>query len=120
VLSGAPSTAWTLATGGDLLASTEAAGTLLVDAGASRPRLLLAGAVAHGALSLGWAVVLARVLPRRHPVRAGVVAGLVIAAVDLGVVGRRVPAVRGLAPLPQIADHIAYGVVVATVLARTS
>lgn len=108
--SGAPSTAIALARGDDPLAAARAAGTLL-----GKPTLVRA-AVAHVAISLGWTAVLARILPRRRPVAWGAAAGLGIAAVDLGVVGRRYPAVRALPQLPQYLDHVAFGVVVAVAL----
>jgi hypothetical protein len=64
-------------------------------------------------------VALARVLPRKGPVMAaGAAAGLAIAVLDLGVIGRRLPRIRALPKLPQVLDHVAYGVVVALVLNR--
>lgn len=108
VLSGAPSTAYTLATKGDLLASTRAAGTLL-----GRPTVLR-GAVAHAGISLWWTWVMAR-LGVRTPA-TGAVVGAAIAGLDLGVVGRRFPAIRTLRPLPQVVDHLAFGAVVGWVL----
>jgi len=87
--------------------------------GEERPARLFAAAVpVHLAFSFGWAVVLARVLPRRHTVAAGALAGLAIAALDLGVGRRRFPRVRELQLLPQVADHLAYGAAVGFVLAR--
>ena len=94
------------------IATSRAAGTLL-----GAPTLPRA-AVAHLALSFGWAAVLARVLPERPTLWRGAVAGLAIAGLDLGVVGRRFPAIRALPPGPQVADHVAYGVVVAWALRR--
>jgi hypothetical protein len=105
-------------TGGDPWAATLAAGSMLLPHETRRGRLVLAAAVVHGALSLGWAVVLARVLPARRAVMPGAVAGLGIAALDLGLVGRRLPRIRALPQAPQVADHIAYGVAVAVVLER--
>ena len=61
---------------------------------------------------------LAAILPRRHTVLAGAGAGLVIAAFDLGVVGRRIPPVRTLDWRPQALDHLAYGAVVGSVLSH--
>jgi hypothetical protein len=119
VLSGAPSTLHALLTGRDPLEASLAAGTLLLGDGERRPaRLLAAAAVAHGALSLGWAIVLATALPRRRTVGAAAAAGLAIAALDLGLVGRRFPRIRALALLPQLLDHVAYGLTVGVVLAR--
>jgi xanthine/uracil/vitamin C permease (AzgA family) len=84
---------------------------------------LAAGAVAaavsgHLALSVSWALVLARSLPRRRSAAAGAAAGLAIAALDLGVVGRRFSRVRALPTLPRLADHAAYSAIVGAVLAR--
>jgi hypothetical protein len=62
--------------------------------------------------------VLARLLPRRHAAVWGAVAGLAIAALDLGVVGRRVPAIRELPQGPQWADHVAFGALVGWSLGR--
>lgn len=95
------------------IAASRAAGTLL-----GAPTLPRA-ALAHALLSLGWAAVLARVLPRRPALWHGALAGLGIAALDLGIVGRRFPAVRALRTGPQVADHLAYGITVAAVLRRT-
>jgi hypothetical protein len=99
-------------TGRSPLAAARAAGTLIGPPGVAR------GALAHGALSLAWGVALAGLLPRRHPVACGAAAGLAIAALDLGLLGRRVPAVRALPQLPQVADHVVFGAVAGGVLAR--
>ncbi|HUR86611.1 MAG TPA: hypothetical protein VMY78_14810 [Solirubrobacteraceae bacterium] len=120
VLSGAPSTAHALLTRGDPLEASLAAGTLLLPHEQRAPRLLAAAAVAHAALSLGWAFVLAALLPRRHATIAGAAAGIAIAALDLGVVGRRVARIRALPLAPQVLDHVAFAVTVATVLERRS
>jgi hypothetical protein len=116
VLSGAPSTLHALLTGVNPLEASLAAGTLLLRDERRPARLLPAAIVAHGALTLGWALVLAAVLPRRRTVAWSVVAGLAIAALDLGVVGRRFPRIRALALLPQVLDHVAYGASVGCVL----
>jgi hypothetical protein len=85
---------------------------------ARRTRLALAAVPVHLTVSLGWALVLQRVLPRGREVSAGALAGLVIATIDLGIVGRRVPRLRALPFGPQLADHVAYGLTVGFVLAR--
>lgn len=113
VVSGLPSTVHALATGRGVLDAARAAGALLGKPSAVR------GGAAHVAISAGWAVVLAVVLPRRPPavaLAAGTAAGLVIAAVDLGLVGRRVPAIAALPVGPQLLDHMAFGAVVGWVL----
>jgi hypothetical protein len=119
-LSGVPSTALTAATGGDVLASTRAVGRILLPRSQSTARLAVAGGAAHVAISLGWGVVLAAVLPRRHTALAGAAAGVVIAVVDVGLIGRRLPSIAGLDPKPQLLDHAAYGAIVGAVLIRLS
>ena len=116
VLSGIPSTVHALATGRDPLEATLAAGSILLPEETRPERLLAAAVPVHLALSLGWSVVLAGVLPRRPSFAAGAAAGLAIAALDLGVAGRRFPRIRALPLGPQVADHVAYGIVVAAVL----
>ncbi len=118
VSSGLPSTLHALATGSGVLTAARAAGTLVAPAGSSSPVLLAGGAVAHTGVSLGWAAVLALALPERHTVPAGAAAGLLIAGLDLGVVGRHYPAIAALPPTAQVADHLAFGTVVALVVRR--
>ena len=105
VLSGGPSTTVALATGRSPFEAVRAAGSLV-----GSPSLG-AGMAVHTALSLAWGVVLAAALPRRRPALWGAVGGGVIALLDLGLVGRRYPRVRALPVLPQVADHVAFGVV---------
>ena len=120
VLSGAPSTVNALVTGRSPLDGVRAAGTVLLPDETSPCRLTVAGVAAHGAISLAWGLVLSETLPRRRAALWGAVAGLVIAAVDLGVLARRWPRIRALPVLPQIADHVAYGAIVGTVLSRAA
>lgn len=103
VLSGVPSTVHALVTGGDPVRATRAAGSL-VGGGAG------AGAVVHFAVSAWWAFVLSRL--RVRGVVGGAVAGLLIAALDLGVIGRSCPEIRALPRVPQVLDHVAFGVLV--------
>ncbi len=116
IVSGAPSTAHALVTGRDPLEASLAAGTLLLSHERRRGRLLLTAASVHIALSLGWALLLAVALPPRGTAAWAALAGLGIAALDLGLVGRRFPCIRALPQLPQIADHLAYGAAVGAVL----
>lgn len=118
LVGGAPSTAWALLTGADPLEPTLAAGSLLLPNERRRTRLVLAAAPVHLALSLGWAFVLERVLPRRHGIAAGTVAGAAIAALDLGLAARSFTRIRRLPLAPQVADHLAYGATVGYVLSR--
>lgn len=116
--SGVPSTAWTLARGGDVLEGARAAGTLLAPRERRTPVLLAAAVPVHLALSLGWAAVLAGALPRGREPQWGPLAGLAIAALDLELIGRRFPAIRALPQPPQWADHVAYGLAVGVVLRK--
>ena len=116
-VSGVPSTVVTLARGESLLDGARAAGAIVLPR-EQRTAVLLAAAVpVHLGLSVGWAFALAA-LPRRG-LAAGVAAGLVIAALDLGVIGRRIPAIRALPQGRQWADHVAYGLSVGWMLAQS-
>jgi hypothetical protein len=118
-LSGVPSTVHAVATGRSPFDALQAAGTLLLADDAPSSAQAAAGVVAHGAISLGWGVVLTAVLPRRRTVVWGALAGLVIAGLDLGVLGRRWPRIRALPRAPQVADHVAFGALVGAVVSRT-
>ncbi|MFL6143036.1 MAG: hypothetical protein ACJ72N_14380 [Labedaea sp.] len=115
-LSGAPSTLHALLTHGDPVEATVAAGTLLLPDERRRGRLIAAAIPVHFGLSVGWGVVLAAVLPRRNAVAWGGLAGLAVAALDLGLVGRRYPRIRALPVLPQVLDHVAFGALAGVVL----
>jgi hypothetical protein len=116
VISGAPSTAHAMVTGADPLEASLAAGTILLPRERRQARLLLAAVPVHMALSLGWAVVLAATLPRRRTVELAALSGLGVAALDLGLIGRRFGRIRALPQIPQVADHLLYGATVGTVL----
>lgn len=118
VLSGAPSTTHALLNKINPLEASLAAGTLLLPHEQRTSRLLPAALAAHGALSLGWALVLAAGLPARRTVAWSVPAGLAIAALDLGVVGRRYPRIRALPLVPQILDHVAFTATVGWIVSR--
>jgi hypothetical protein len=118
VLSGIPSTVIAVARGDDPLEATLAAGSILVPDERHKPLRLAAAVPVHAALSVGWGVVLSALLPRRATIAWGAVAGLGIAALDLGVIGPRFARINALPLGPQIADHVAYGAVVGAVLHR--
>lgn len=120
IASGIPSTAHALAIGADPLASSLAVGATVLSRERRRPVLVVVAAIAHVALCAGWASVLAALLPRRRGAAWGAVAGVGIAALDLGVIGRRMPRIRALPAAPQVADHVAFGAVVGFVLERRS
>jgi len=113
-LSGIPSTLHALATGRDPLEAVYAAGTILLP-GETRPQRLLAAAVpVHLGISIAWTVVLDRAGVRGAA--RGSVAGVAIAALDLGLVGRRVQRIRALPFAPQLADHAAFGAIAGRML----
>ncbi len=114
-----PSTLHALATGGDVAEATRAAGTLLVSVDASPARRLVAGLSAHAGLSVGWAAVLAPLIARsRRPLAAGALLGAGVAALDLSLARSRWPSISALPTVPQIADHVAFGLLVAVVVRR--
>jgi hypothetical protein len=115
---GVPSTLVTLARREDLLEGGRAAGSLLLPWERRTLPLLAAAVPVHLALSLGWAVVLEHALPRGRELYGGLLGGLAIAALDLEVIGRRLPRIRALPQGRQWADHAAYGLAVGAVLAR--
>jgi hypothetical protein len=119
LFSGAPSTAWALARGRDPLAAARAAGTL-VPGRRHRPNLL-GGVAAHLVISAVWTAVFALVA-RRRPwgPASGALAGLAIAGLDLGVVGRRYPAIAALPLGPQLADHAAFGALLGGAMRRAT
>jgi hypothetical protein len=114
--SGLPSTVFTLARGESLLDGARAAGAIVLPREDRTAVLLAAAAPVHLALSLGWAAVLAS-LPRQG-LGTGLAAGLAIAALDLVLIGRRIPAIRALPQGRQWADHAAYGLSVGWMLSR--
>jgi hypothetical protein len=116
VLSGLPSTLYAIGRGENPLEASLAAGTILLPRERRAARLLVSAAAVHTILSLTWAAVLATVLPRHRRYEWATLAALAIAAVDLGVIGRRFPRVRALPILPQVADHLAYAWTVTAVL----
>ena len=116
VFSGVPSTVVTLAKGEGVLDGARAAGAILLPRETRTPVLLAAAVPVHLGLSLGWAAAIAA-LPRQGPL-TGLAAAMVIAAVDLELIGRRLPAIRALPQGRQWADHAAYGLVVGQWLRR--
>jgi hypothetical protein len=118
LVSGAPSTLHAILGGSDPLEASLAAGTLLLPDERRASRLLPAAMTAHAGLSLGWAIVLGKSLPRRRALPWSALAGLGIAALDLGLIGRRFPRIRALPLLPQVLDHVAYATTVGCVLSR--
>lgn len=94
--------------------ATCAVGTLLPP---GRPGFVR-GSLIHVGISAVCGEVLARTLPESHSVAWGAAAGLALGVVNVGVIGRRFPAISALALGPQLADHAAFGVVFALVADR--
>lgn len=92
--------------------STRAIGSM-VTSSQNSSRLLAAAVPVHIAVSLWWAIVLARLLPSRRRLAAGGLSGVAIAVLDLRLVGAAFPRIRRLPFGPQVADHVVFGVVVA-------
>jgi hypothetical protein len=111
-----PSTVWSLVRGEDVLVGARAAGAMVLPHERRTLVLLVVAAPIHLAISLGWAAVMAVALPHgREPAR-GVVGAMVIAALDLALIGRRIPSIAALPQGRQWADHAAYGLAVGLVL----
>jgi hypothetical protein len=118
---GVPSLTHALATGTPRSAlayaakATRAAGAVVPP---GRPELVR-GAVVHSAISLASAEGLARVLPRRHSVLWGALAGLGLGLINLGIIAPRFfPLIAELDLAPQLADHVAFGALFAAVADR--
>jgi hypothetical protein len=118
LLSGLPSTVHAIVTGGDPLLAARAAGTL-IPGRRDRPDAV-AGAAVHLVVSATWLAVL-DAIDRRHRlgVLGGATAGLLIAALDLKVIGRRHPAIQALPQVPQWLDHMAFGAITGGLLSLT-
>jgi hypothetical protein len=115
-LSGIPSTVHALATGRDPFEAARAAGTILLPRETRQDRLLAAALPVHVGISLAWTVALDRAGVRGA--LRGAIAGLAIAALDLGLASRRFPKVRQLPLGPQLADHAVFGAIAGRLLQR--
>ena len=108
----------TLLRGESPLDGATAAGSILLPAERRTLPLVAAAIPVHLALSLGWAVPMSALLPRRATVPAAVAGALAIAALDLEIFGRAFPRIRALPQGRQWADHVAYGLAVGLVVRR--
>ena len=119
LVGGLPSTLYALATGGDPLEATRAAGAMLLPASSGTVELVLAAAVVHVCVSFFWAAVLVRILPRQHVILCSTAAAAIIGLIDLRVIAPAFfPEVADLALGPQMADHLMWGASLGWVLAR--
>ena len=120
LLSGIPSTVYALATGGDPMEATRAAGAMLLPSEPNVFRLLAAAALVHCTVSLFWACVLWLALPRRHTMLLALVASAAIALIDLRLIAPAFfPGVAALEFWPQFADHLAWGACVGAALRKS-
>jgi hypothetical protein len=120
-LSGAPSTLEAFRRQRDLRSAaaylwdaTCAVGTLVPP---GRPGFIR-GALVHVGISVLCGEGLARTVPERRSVIWGAGAGLAIGAINIGVIGRRFPAIAALPLVPQLADNAAFGALFAFVVDR--
>lgn len=117
LLSGLPSTLYALVRRRDAWEAAAAAGALVAPLERRRWRLVLYAIPVHAGIALFWSITMAGVLPRRATLLFAIAGGGVIAAADLAVVGRHLPAIRSLPQGPQVLDHLAFGAVVGAVVA---
>jgi hypothetical protein len=111
-----PSTVWSVVRSDDVLEGGRAAGAILLPQERRTAVLLVAATPVHLAISMGWAAVLANALPRGREPAWGLVGGMLIGALDLALIGRRIPSIRTLPQGRQWADHAAYGLSVGLAL----
>jgi hypothetical protein len=121
IFSGLPSTLHAFRAGGSfgsavryVYDATCAVGTLVPP---GRPGFVR-GAIVHVGISVTFGEALARALPRRRSIVWGATAGLAIGVVNVGLIGRRFPAIAALPLIPQLADNTAFGAVFAAVADR--
>jgi hypothetical protein len=121
LFSGIPSTLYAFLRHEDISEATRAAGAMLITPGSSMLELFAAAAVVHGCVSLFWAALLVRVLPRRHVVLWAIAAAVAIGLLDLRVIAPALfPEVARLAFWPQMADHVMWGASLGAALAYRS
>ena len=105
LLSGIPSTAWALITGGDPMEPTRAAGAMI-----GRPDSVAAAGAVHIVVSAFWATTLWLALPYRYTTLWALLASMAIALLDLRVIAPIFfPEVAALDFWPQFADHVMWG-----------
>jgi hypothetical protein len=82
-----------------------------------RPNLL-GGTLGHFAISAAAGHLFGRFLPVRRKLLWAAVGGGAMGLVNVGIIGRRLPALRDLSFGQQLADNIAFGVVFAAIVDR--
>jgi hypothetical protein len=76
------------------------------------------GALLHVGISILCGEGLARTVPETNSVMWGAGAGFAIGVINVGVIGRRYPAIAGLRLVPQLADNVAFGALFVFVVDR--
>jgi hypothetical protein len=76
------------------------------------------GALLHVCISVLCAEGLARTVPEANSVIWGAGAGLAIGVINVGVIGRRFPAIAALPLVPQLVDNVAFGALFALIVDR--
>lgn len=110
VFSGLPSTLHALVTGADALEATRAAGAMLLPGVTDALTLVTAAAIVHSSVSLFWAVLFVRLLPRRYTAAWAAAGSAAVALLDLRVIAPLLfPSVAALPFWPQFADHLMWG-----------
>jgi hypothetical protein len=117
VFSGLPSTAHALFTDADPLEATWAAGGMLLPMSAPPALLFMAAAAVHCSVSAFWTAVFGFLLPRRWVVAWALANSAGVALLDLLLIAPLYfPSVAALAFWPQLADHLAWGVLLGATL----
>lgn len=111
-----PSTVWSVIRGENVLDGARAAGAMVRPDEPRTAVLVAIAAPVHLAISIGWAAVMTAALPRGGEPAWGVVGGMMIATLDLALIGRRISSIATLPQGRQWADHAAYGLAVGLVL----
>jgi hypothetical protein len=115
--SGLPSTILAVATGGDPMEATRAAGLMVVSPDAAPNEILLAATAVHMGVAFFWTAVLGLALPRERRLLWSLLAGVGIAVLDLRVIaGLFFPSIVALSFWVQLLDHLAFCGLVALVL----
>jgi len=122
VMGGAPSTAHALVTTRSLSATIDYVCDATTRIGVLVPPFrpgFARGTAAQVVISALAGEVLGQALPRRHSLGWGAIAGMVMGVLNVGVIGRRIPAIAELPLAPQLADNVAFGMIFAAVADRS-
>ncbi|MDB5811943.1 MAG: hypothetical protein JWN94_4065 [Betaproteobacteria bacterium] len=117
LFSGVPSTLFFIITGVDLWPPIQAVGEMVLPSSSEPSQIFIAAALVHGTVSVFWTLVVARILPVKHAPAYAIAASALIAVIDLRVIAPVFfPAVAALSFWPQVADHLAWGLLLGVTL----